>query len=128
MIYFHDDEHIVYITHNGIEKVFKIERIPAGWFSKAKNELREVSNCYYNASAFLRRFMMDPMNFNHQLSTRMSKINLLKFRADVLQRHLKLNIYRPECMQEKIENISRFYQDKNINAFSGFLVNNYRRE
>mmetsp|Transcript_21603 Transcript_21603/g.15843 ORF Transcript_21603/g.15843 Transcript_21603/m.15843 type:complete len:95 (+) Transcript_21603:878-1162(+) len=39
MIYFHDDESIVYLTHNGIEKVQKIVKIPAGWFTKARIDL-----------------------------------------------------------------------------------------
>ncbi len=84
MFYFHNDEQVVYLLQNGIEKVCKIEKIPAGWFSKARIELKEVSNCYYNENALMRRFMFDPMNFNNQLGTQMTKINILKFRADLL--------------------------------------------
>jgi hypothetical protein len=44
--------------------MFKIEKIPGGWFSKARTELIEISNAYYNDEAFLRRFAIDPHNFN----------------------------------------------------------------
>lgn len=109
--------------------MFKIEKIAGGWFSKARTELQEVSNAYYNEDAFLRRFAIDPLNFNQSLGVQMSKIDLLKYRAEILQRHLKLNIFKSRSLDKEVEKISRFYNsDKNVSAFSHFIINNYRRE
>jgi hypothetical protein len=54
----------------------------------------EVANAFYAGDAFLRRFIMDPMNYNKSFGNSISAVDLLKFRAEILIRHLKLNVYR----------------------------------
>mmetsp|Transcript_9029 Transcript_9029/g.8463 ORF Transcript_9029/g.8463 Transcript_9029/m.8463 type:complete len:165 (-) Transcript_9029:1392-1886(-) len=109
MIYFHDNESLMYLTPKGIEKVVKIEKIPATWFKKARVELQDISTCFHNEEAFLRRFMLDPQNFSDQLGTQMALTNKLKFRGDIIQRELKLNVFRQDRLFEKISDMSRFF-------------------
>ena len=47
MIYFHDNEKIVYLTIHGVEKVFKIKKTP-GKRRQINCELIEIANCYHN--------------------------------------------------------------------------------
>ena len=57
----------------------------------------------------------------------MSELNLLKFRADILNRRLKLFEYLPEKADQKIEDISRYWIDYKVNDFSSFVSGNFRR-
>ena len=71
--------------------------------------------------------MIDPLNFNNKRSTHMGFINLMRFRADCVQRNLKLNVFIPGNLEEKITELPRFYQDKNINQYNSFILNNFRK-
>jgi len=64
MIYFHDNEKIVYLTIHGVEKIVKIEKTFGNRRRKATCQLVEVGNIYYNENSFTRRFMLDPLSFN----------------------------------------------------------------
>lgn len=93
MVYFHDNQKLIYLTAIGIEKVFEIVKVPG---KRRKNEtcsLKEISNCFYSDLTLIRRFIMDNLSFNNQYSSQLSKTTLLKFRADILKRDLLLNVY-----------------------------------
>lgn len=62
MIYFHNDENIVYLTNKGIEKVCYIKKKQKR--KKTTVKLKEVANCFYHKKAFARRFFYDLQNFN----------------------------------------------------------------
>lgn len=64
MIYFHDNQKLVYVTGTGIEKVFKIIKTPGEKKKKDTCSLKEIANSYYNENAFIRRFLMDNTSFN----------------------------------------------------------------
>ena len=64
MIYFHDNDKLVYLTKFGVEKILKIKKILGNRIRKATCELKEISNIYYNDGAFLRRYVLDPLSFN----------------------------------------------------------------
>ena len=66
MIYFHDDSSIIYVTNQGVEKRFLIEKQIANARRKGFCRLKEISNIYYNEKSFVRRFVLDPLSFNMQ--------------------------------------------------------------
>jgi hypothetical protein len=64
MIYFHDDQSIVYLTIHGVEKIFKMEKVMGHRRRKASCRLVEISNVFYNNKQFIRRYIIDPLCFN----------------------------------------------------------------
>lgn len=67
MIYFHDNDKIVYLTTLGVEKVFEIVK-------KQKKKrtifsLKEVANCYYNKRDLVQRVLFDGFNFKRELAS-----------------------------------------------------------
>jgi hypothetical protein len=64
MIYFHDDDKIVYLTVHGVEKAFKIKKKLGNKRKRGTCELIEIANIYYNENAFVRRYVIDPLSFN----------------------------------------------------------------
>jgi hypothetical protein len=57
MIYFHDNDKIVYTTVHGIEKLYEIEKLQKR--KKTTVTLKEIANIYYNKNCFARRFFYD---------------------------------------------------------------------
>ena len=127
MIYFHDDSSIIYVTNQGVEKRFLIEKQIANARRKGFCRLKEISNIYYNEKSFVRRFVLDPLSFNMQQASQMEKTDILKFRGDILKRNLQLNIYLNDVDSDQGA-IPRVFKEKNVNAFSHFIINNYRVE
>lgn len=66
MIYFHDNDKIIYLTVHGVEKLILIEKVLGTRRRKASCKLVEISNLYYNEKSFVRRFILDPLSFNNQ--------------------------------------------------------------
>lgn len=64
MVYFHDDNKLIYLTSIGIEKVFEIVKTPGKRRNKETCSLKEISNCFYQDQALIRRFLMDNLSFN----------------------------------------------------------------
>ena len=132
MIYFHNNKQIVYLTHVGIEKIFEIVRTPHEGRGRRKKDtitLKEISNMFYNDTSLVRRFLIDNTSFSNNFATAIDKTDILRFRAEILKRHLMMNIYLTTDTDVHKDYISRFReQDQNVNSFSYFLINNYRRE
>lgn len=128
MIYFHDNQHITYMTNMGVEKLFNFRTTVATRKRKATCELVETANIYYNEKSFLRRFMLDPLSFNPNQASQMESEDILKFRGDVLKRYLHLDVYRTTQNDKKKYDITRFLRDKNISLFTHFIINNYRQQ
>lgn len=64
MIYFHDNDHLVYLTIQGVEKMFNFKTTVATKRRKATCKLIETANIYYNEKTFVRRFILDPLSLN----------------------------------------------------------------
>lgn len=109
MIYFHDDKSIVYVTNQGVEKRFKMEKQIANARRKGFCKLTEVSNIYYNEKSFIRRFVLDPLSFNMQQASQMEKIDILKFRGDILKRNMQLSIFLSDQTDKELESTPRFF-------------------
>lgn len=67
MIYFHDNDKIVYLTFRGIEKVFEIVQTKKK--RKTLFSLKEIANCYYSRKELIRRLLIDSFNFRKDLSS-----------------------------------------------------------
>ena len=128
MIYFHDDESVVYLTNQGVERMFSFKTQVATRRRKASCKLVETANICYNEKTFVRRFILDPLNFNPQQASQMESDTILKFRGDILKRNLQLNVYKTNNTEEDQKSISRFFKDKNISQFTHFIINNYRQQ
>lgn len=66
MIYFHDNDKLIYLTIHGVEKMFQIKRVVGNRLRKGSCTLKEVANIYYNDSTFIRRYILDPLSYNMQ--------------------------------------------------------------
>jgi len=64
MMYFHNNDNIVYLTNQGAEKVFQFKTTVATRRRKATCKMVETANIYYYDKTFIRRFILDPLNFN----------------------------------------------------------------
>lgn len=67
MIYFHDDDKLVYLTLQGIEKVIEIVKIQKK--RRTLYSLKEIANCYYSKKELIRRVLIDNFNFKKDLSS-----------------------------------------------------------
>jgi hypothetical protein len=65
MIYFHDDDKIVYLTVQGIEKVFEIVKTQKK--RKTLYSLKEIANAFYSKKDFIKRVLYDNYNFKKEL-------------------------------------------------------------
>ena len=128
MIYFHDDNKIVYLTIHGVEKLFEIEKVLGNKRRQGICQLKEVANIYYSEKSFVRRYILDPLSFNYQQASQMNKLDILKFRGDILKRNLIFNVYLDSNSESKKKALPRFFKDKNVSSFDYFIINNYREE
>jgi hypothetical protein len=59
MIYFHNNDQIVYLSRAGVEKLFNFVKVPGKLKGVDNCYLEEVSNIAYNEKQLARRFKMD---------------------------------------------------------------------
>ena len=124
MIYFHDNDKLVYLTVHGIEKVFSIERTQKR--RKTLYALREIANCFYSRKELTRRILVDAYNFKKELVSQVKLERMLQIRGTILKRGLLLNAYPLDPVGKR--EIQSEYADGNIGNFSYFIVDVFRRE
>jgi hypothetical protein len=59
MIYFHNNDHLVYLTVDGVERLFKLDFEEATSTKTSQCFVTEVSNIYFNEDQLVRRFLSD---------------------------------------------------------------------
>ena len=67
MIYFHNDDQLVYLTQDGVERLFRLEFLEATKYKASQCIITEVSNIFYTEAQLIRRFLSDQINFNDQM-------------------------------------------------------------
>lgn len=99
MIYFHDNEKIVYLTIQGVEKVFEIVKVQKK--RKILYSLKEIANAFYPRKELVKRMLYDNYNFKKELVSQIKHQRMLQMRASIIKRGLLLNEYLVDKTEEK---------------------------
>ncbi len=126
MIYFHDNEKIVYLTVQGVEKVFEIVKLQKR--RKILYSLKEIANAFYSRKELVKRMLYDNYNFKRELVSQIKHQRMLQIRASIIKRGLLLNEYLVDKTEVKKTEIKSQYPDNNIGNFNYFIVDCFRRE
>ena len=129
MIYFHSNDKIVFLTTQGIEKLFLMEMPQqSSGFRRKRYNLREIANISYSEKEMIRRILFDQYHYKKELNSQINHLNMLQIRTNIIKRNLILNEYTIDRVEEPKTKLKASYQDKNIGDFSYFIVDSFRRQ
>ena len=75
MIYFHDNDRLVYLTQAGVEKVFLIEKEQRK--RRTIYSIKEIANIFYSEKEMIRRVLFDQFNFKKELGSQIRHLHML---------------------------------------------------